>query len=271
MTLDLSYNKLSTIDNDAFATNRNLVKINFGSNSLQVLNPEIFTPTKVSHLNLYSNIGMVFEARKYLATKELTTLGLKGAGFKEITAKMLSNLPNLDELDMSENSIGIIEPGAFETNNKLTELRLNDNNLKVFDPKLIEKLKNLIVLCVDRNNFTRDSRNVRLQKLFIERKYRNTCFSVVDDKQRFENLPLMPWPKNNTEETSTASIENIGISDAFISSYIVLIVIIQTVALVVLIWYLIILTKPGDSKDQIDYSSTILNDSDIYAIDRRQS
>jgi hypothetical protein len=32
------------------------------------------------------------------------------------------------------------------------------------------------------------------------------------------------------------------------------------------------LTKPSDDnmKDQIDYSSTILNDSDIYAVDRRR-
>jgi Leucine-rich repeat (LRR) protein len=265
--LDLSDNKITEIGDGAFETNKQLFKIDLSINRLKVINPELFAPTIVKTLKFDDNKNMKFSAQKYLTTKELTTLKLKGIGLTEITAKMLTKLPKLEHLDLSANEITIIEPRAFDANTGLTELLLNDNSLTKFDPQLIALLSNLTVFCLDDNKFIRNNLNHRLQKLYVERNYSN-C--TENSKQRFESLDLAPLEpaKNSSEE---AERNDPGISDLFIGSYLTLIVIIQTVALVVLIWYLFVLTKPSDDmKDQIDYSSTILNDSDIYAVDRRR-
>jgi Leucine-rich repeat (LRR) protein len=194
--LDLSDNKITEIEDGAFETNKQLFKIDLHFNSLKVINPELFTPTKVGYLNLAANNNMKFLAQKYLATKELITLELWGTGFKEITAKMLTNLPKLVQLDLSENEITKIELGAFDANTGLTELLLNDNFLTIFDPELIAHISNLEMFCLDDNKFIQNNLNERLQKLYVERNYRRNCNGYV----KFESLDLSLQlePKNST-------------------------------------------------------------------------
>jgi Leucine-rich repeat (LRR) protein len=235
--LDLSDNKITEIGDGAFETNKQLFKIDLSINSLKVINPELFTPTIVKILKLDDNKNMKFLAQKYLATKELVTLELKGIGFTEITAKMLTNLPKLQQLDLSENEITAIELGAFDANTGLTELLLNDNSLTKFDPQLIAQLSNLTVFCLDDNKFIRNNLNHRLQKLYIERNYRSNCNGNM--KQKFESLDLSPQlePKNSTEETSLKLKENLGISYTIGVICLAIFIIISTVfTLVVLIW-----------------------------------
>jgi hypothetical protein len=97
--------------------------------------------------------------------------------------------------------------------------------------------------------------------------------STILDKDADELLS----GENSTDEKSSKFVRNFinegGISNFFIGSYITIILIVQAVGFVMLTLYLIKITKyeklgngRNDASGDVNYANTILNDNDIYKV-----
>lgn len=129
-SIDLSFNLISTIENDAFSDN--LIVLNLKKNVLQDI-PD----------GSFSNLG------------SLEMLILSKNKLKLIRKNTFKGLSNLSKLDLSRNEIGTIEPASFSDLHELMFLYLKYNQLLVISADVFQSdMINLTDLELDQNNLT---------------------------------------------------------------------------------------------------------------------
>jgi Leucine-rich repeat (LRR) protein len=104
--LDLSHNKITTIEPDAFSYFVMIKKIDLSSNKLEYLHPNLLNQLKTIYplsLNLSNNF------------------------LKSIDSEFFVNLRSLEKLDLSFNKIHLIEDDTFVNSAQLKDLYLNHN------------------------------------------------------------------------------------------------------------------------------------------------
>ena len=128
--LDLSFNYLGVLSEDAFKDLNHLNHLDLSHNSLAALPPKIFSSiTKLENLQMANN-----------------TLGT-------IDLAVFSNCTSLKVLNLSGNSLdeNWIKPGIFSGLTELIVLDLSSNHLREIDPHLFVDLKSLQVLNLEHN------------------------------------------------------------------------------------------------------------------------
>ncbi|XP_074042528.1 uncharacterized protein [Leptinotarsa decemlineata] len=127
--LDLSGNKMKSLNQDSFRGLRNLSFIDLSNNILSKITPDAFN-------NL----------------PQLKTLRLRGNRLFLPTITKIDPLPTIEELDLSENSLnGPLGPKTFSIMDSLRDLQLSHNTLSSIRMGALEGLANLTSLRLQHN------------------------------------------------------------------------------------------------------------------------
>lgn len=255
--LDLSGNKIKSLDDDAFTKNINLINVNLSRNSLKSIDSEIFvTNERLEILDLSHNTNLKNEKEKpFILNKNLAVLYLNKCHLESIDAETFRNLTNLTELFLAGNFIIEVDSKAFQSMPLLTNVSLENNLLRSLAPSIIGK--NMQNLCLDQNKFRLTRGYVKLYSKY-ERK------GLIKDNQtticRNKNETLkFEWFAMQYKLDPTKA----GISTAFISTYLLAILLAEVAILVGLVFCFMKLKKKFKPED---YSQTILNENSIYKI-----
>lgn len=277
--LDLSHNKLSVIHAGAFNRQFYLGNLNFDFNKLKHLPNELLKQSAVNiTLSMNNNSEFDFQPNEvFLKSIFLTEFQCSFCGITSIYEQTLSELPNLQKLFLNSNKISKLNHKMFLKNSNITTIFLEHNILSDIPMNVFDVIKKLKSLCIDGNIFVTTATNT-FKKYYVGAKLRTNCTEVdLEDKKYFENelnpteesisVTLSPIDDETTTEINSpveASL-NRGISDAFIASYLLIILVAQAavIGLLTMYWFKIVLT---DKIDEFDYSSNVLNDHDIYNV-----
>lgn len=273
--LDLSLNRISAIDDNAFESNSNLRQLDLTGNRLKVLHHSTFSKVRsLEDLNLSQN-PIELMNKFFLKSNSMKRLTMNSCHLTTVYRETFSELRQLEKLDLNSNEIETLPANAFNLNGKLGSLFIESNRLKFFPIAILDVLPKLNELCVDNNTFVNTQEFSNFVKKYEEKRLRTrNCNSDVS--YFIENLFSGEVDKSTTTSTTTKSpsttarINTDGISKFFIGSYLSIILIVQAVAFVLLTLYLIKITKYeklGNGGDgNVNYANTILNDNDIFKV-----
>lgn len=253
--LDLSSNRLAVIESAAFSTQIFLRILNFDFNNLTSLPVDILKRSKMNAtVSLNYNAGFNFPSNEVLMkSKALKEFQCNHCGITGIYEETLSELPSLESIHLNNNNITTINSKIFAKNRDIISLSIEQNRLDDFPMSVFDVIPKLKSLCVDGNPFLKNAKNA-FRNYYKKVKLRSNCSSSGNVDENFEN-------KSNANEPT----KNKGISDAFIASYLVIVVVAQAavIAGLVVYYFKIVFT---DKCDEFDYSSNVLNDHDVYDV-----
>uniref|UniRef100_A0A667XL14 Leucine rich repeat and Ig domain containing 1a n=1 Tax=Myripristis murdjan TaxID=586833 RepID=A0A667XL14_9TELE len=129
--LDLSKNRIRTINPDEFANFPNLEHLELNENTISTIEPGAFN-------NLYG----------------LRTLGLRSNKLKLIQLGVFTGLSNLTQLDISENKIVILLDYMFQDLYNLRSLEVGDNDLVFISHRAFHGLSSLEHLSLEKCNLS---------------------------------------------------------------------------------------------------------------------
>lgn len=255
-TLDLSKNLIASIGKDAFTSNSNLKFLNFSANALDTIRPDTFRSNKhLSVLDLSSNTKLnVTEGTQLIINTNLEVLHVSRCNFNVIDEKAFSGLPNLREVYLQHNAIHKVNAGAFKLNPLLTNISFENNTLEQLPLSVItDQTKNL---CLDLNHFKLTRGYVRLYSKYERHKLvRDANTTICENRNETLQFEWLVMKQLN--------VTRAGISDAFISMYILVVVLAEVVVLVLLIFCFMKMSKKFKPDD---LSQTILNGNSIYKL-----
>ncbi|XP_060536867.1 insulin-like growth factor-binding protein complex acid labile subunit, partial [Cylas formicarius] len=127
ITLDISRNKIKSLGNGNFRTQRTLKYLNLSSNLIESLGKETFE-----------------------GLKQCTHLDLSYNQLESIVPNSFKELPMLEVLKVNGNQLDYFEDGLFESNTNLQELHLDDNSFMEI-PGALSDLLRLKYLSLSRN------------------------------------------------------------------------------------------------------------------------
>lgn len=236
---------ISRLPNNTFAHLPGLNELNLERNHLATIPYNILHPTNISILSLSNNHEFNFRPNSFvLESPTLTEFRCNDCGINVIYDETFVQLPLLSRIELNRNQITVVHFNSFVGNSQLSILQLNQNRLTAF-PITSFRASNLRELCLDGNNFTAGvSTNIL--------------------KQQYTKLNLRGQCSQNVSHKLDEDVPRPGISDAFIATYLVLIVVLQGLLAALLIG--LCLRQVFGKKEQMEfeYSDGVLNDSDIY-------
>ncbi|GJQ65246.1 hypothetical protein Trydic_g7374 [Trypoxylus dichotomus] len=132
--LNLSFNKISNISQNAFQKNDKLKSISLMWNEIKHLKPTTFkTLIDIESIDLTRNHLKKLEEHLFLYNGNLKFLDVKFNNLVEISSVMFHHLPKLKTLDLSFNHIENVPSHIFKYNYGLKELNLQNNKIKTLD------------------------------------------------------------------------------------------------------------------------------------------
>ena len=141
--LNLSGNKIITIEDGAFANLIDLDYLDLRANRIICLGSKVFsTLYKLNHLDLSENQLKGIHPLAFYSLSALETLILRENAI-EAFGYSFTSLVNIKELELSSNKIRGIYPSAFLSNRKLENLFLSLNKLSRLDRQMFLGLNNL--------------------------------------------------------------------------------------------------------------------------------
>lgn len=251
----------------SFSRLPHLKSLSLMSNKLRTLPPNLFRSFSIEKFSVSHNQELSIDQNTILLESDtLNSFYCNMCNITAIDAITISKMPTLLQLYLNGNRISSVDNHAFVHNNKIN-VHLENNQLHEF-PLAALNAKGITALCLDGNPFKPTSNNNQLKKRYIDSKLRQNCTPVSTDRY-FEEI-LADWYPSTVAITTTIAttstvIPEKGISDAFIASYLTLIIIIQGVLITMLILYLV-KTIYRHKDDIFDYSAGVLNDHDIYNV-----
>ncbi len=252
--LNLSGNSLSVIQPAAFSTHFFLRMLNFDFNKLTRLPVDLLKQTRVNAtVSMNHNSDFDFQPDEVLMkTKFLKEFQCGYCGITRIYESTFSELPNIESINLNNNNISTITAKMFEQSRNVVSISIEQNDLNDFPMNIFDVIQHLSSLCVDGNPFLVTVKNA-FKNFYRQVKLRTNCTEVEVDNY-FENY------LNPAEPT-----KNKGISDAFIASYLLIILVAQAAVIGVLVVYCFKIVL-SDKDDEFDYSSNVLNDHDVYNV-----
>lgn len=257
-TLDLSNNKITAIEENSFEKNMKLKSLDLSNNKLMNLPENLSKSLEILKLN--ENLSFDLPRSKiFILGQSLLKFECNKCGITIISKESFKKLPKLKEIILSGNNISDIENGSWDSNSKLNYLNLENNLLTTFNFGTITSIKSL---CLDSNDFESSLENNQLKVKYETEKLRGP--NCQKDESIFFEKTLKMYeemfvPKNNV-------VNFAGISDAFISSYLILMILIQIGLFCALLAYFFKIRREK-CNGYYDYSMTILNEHDLYKID----
>lgn len=274
--LNLSENRISAIDVDAFESNRNLRQLDLTENKLKVLHYLTFSKSRsLEDLSLAQNAIELPKNKPFLKCDPLKRLIMNNCHLKDIYKETFIDMRNMEALNLNSNQIELLPADAFKLNVKLKSLFLESNRLKFVPISILDYLPSLGELCVDKNTFVNSQDFSNFLKKY-ETKVLRTSNCNSDLIYFIENLFTEQDNSTTTDASeattvksaSQSNINTQGISNFFLGSYLSIILIVQAVAFVLLVLYLIKITKYEKlgSGGDVNYANTILNDNEIFKV-----
>uniref|UniRef100_A0A336KTB0 CSON014750 protein n=1 Tax=Culicoides sonorensis TaxID=179676 RepID=A0A336KTB0_CULSO len=259
-TLDLSSNSIKSISGDAFRENPGLTFVNLSDNSLISLQADTFKLNQellVLDLSRNQNLSST-PGKTFIENEKLETLFLGGCNFEVIDDMTFKDLPNLKEIYLQNNLIHEIDPNAFQLNPLLVNISFENNQLEKFPLSIVtDNIKNL---CLDQNNFKLTRGYVRLYyKLEKQGLLKDNLTTICENRN--ETLKFQ-WLATKYQ----FKVSQAGISNAFISTYLLAILVAEGLIVFFLIFYFMKMKKKIKLED---FSQTILNENRIYKIMKR--
>jgi len=221
-TLDLSYNRLQSLNNLALYNLGDLRSLNLQSNSGIYLPPNVFDSIySLVTLDLRSCRISTIETGWFKNITNLNTLHLSSNSFQTIPSTAFNNLRNLVYLSMSYGSLSSLPANTFYYNTRLQTLLLNQNSLSSISASLFANIQNLVTLSLSYNSFNQipvntfqsltsirtfscDGCNINRIEIGWFRTMRNLISVSLADNQMTE----IPW----NAFTSTDRLESIYLS-----------------------------------------------------------
>lgn len=149
--LNLGYNRIKQIEPDGFSELRNIQRISLNNNKfIGYFDQKAFESTRSSlvRLNLANNMIKGLPVFGYL--EKLRYLDLSNNSIELVETNTFALLFNLYSLDLNDNFISKIEKNAFSTLANLCYLKLKNNNLSKLPE--ISKLTSLAILDITNQN-----------------------------------------------------------------------------------------------------------------------
>ncbi|XP_048863366.1 leucine-rich repeats and immunoglobulin-like domains protein 3 [Brienomyrus brachyistius] len=202
--LDLSHNKLQSVDGSLFAKLRHLNDLKLNNNELDSV-PDLGPYSEnITHLNLANNRISKLLPERLQPFRTLDTLDLSNNNIAEVKATSFPELP-LKHLSLSNNRISTLEFGCFSNlSGTLQVLKLNRNRLSSIPPKFFQ-LPNLLHLELSRNRVRRvDSLSFHgLHSLKSLKMQRNGISKLMDGAfWGLNNMEILHLDYNNLTEVS---------------------------------------------------------------------
>lgn len=146
VTLDLSNNMISLIENGAFAELRSLAELDLSHNRLSSdsLTPQVFQGR--------------YDPVEYEPLKKLRVLNLAGNDLHKLDADVFEHMPVLEDLNLSDNPFMIIDPGteiAISQIPKLKRLNLANTQLRKLPEHIFHAPRGLLEINLEGNLFER--------------------------------------------------------------------------------------------------------------------
>lgn len=246
--LYLSKNSIREVSVESFKHNEGISLIDFSYNRLKAI-PKFPKLKNLYSLDLSHNAQLSIDSEEpVLELEKLETLKLSNCNITTIYEKTFLHLPYIKDLHLNDNNIKVIADDAFVHFKQLVMISIENNNPLLIgseDPHVTYKLSMQIDLRSDFNNM-------------ITAPLPATAAPSANAKT-ITTAATYPIP------ISTAQVREAGINDAFISSYLILMICIQA-GLVAVIFVCIIKVKRFEEITTMDYSSTIQNDNDVYKV-----
>ena len=152
-TLDLSFQGLSSLQEDDFAGLSNLQTLLLHFNLLSSLDVDIFAGlSNLQTLRLNTNTSLSsLDVNIFDGLSNLQTLDLDSNNMNSLDADIFDGLSNLRTLGLDQNELSSLDEDIFDGLSNLEYLRLNANSLSSLDEGIFDGLSNLQQLYVFRS------------------------------------------------------------------------------------------------------------------------
>ncbi|CAL8109035.1 unnamed protein product [Orchesella dallaii] len=175
--VDLSFNTLRQLNNNAFAKLKNLAELrlhnnliveladnvfsdlplrtlDISSNRLVALPPTIFKNLPLRELYLQNNSISALSPQLFSGLDRLVVLKLSFNQLSHIASSIFNDLVKVESLHLDNNRIESINPNSFQSMTKLQNLDLSSNQIKFVDSRLFSSLNLLRQLYLDHNKIS---------------------------------------------------------------------------------------------------------------------
>jgi Leucine-rich repeat (LRR) protein len=150
--LDLSNNKISTIEKEALTELEDLIYLYLGGNEIVSLDEDVFMMNhRLEFLKLDNNILDFPVARPFLNISSLRSLDMSSCNIRSLPEKTFVSVPSLEELRLAHNRLQTLDPRSFLPLKSLKSLYLSNNLLRTLQNDLFMMLKELVVLDLSNN------------------------------------------------------------------------------------------------------------------------
>ena len=141
-TLNLSFNNIGAIHLEAFDGLSSLVVLILQSSNISHLDEGVFKPlTELLHLNMEGNNFSALHLANdhFLGLNKLETLILRNCSIVSFSeSDVFEHLKLLKRLDISSNSINVLDPNLMRFLSKLTSLNVGFNELRVWNHRVFQ-------------------------------------------------------------------------------------------------------------------------------------
>lgn len=153
-TLQLSYNKIKNLEEDAFLGLQDLKELNLYDNQLKVIEKDIFKYCpKLEKLDLGMNKISNIHEKAFENLARLRQLNLAFNSLKAVPVA-INHAPKLEIFSLSNNAIDILKSNVFSDLNKLQQLFVNDNKIATIEKHAFAGLVSLKQLDLGANYLT---------------------------------------------------------------------------------------------------------------------
>ncbi|XP_059620068.1 insulin-like growth factor-binding protein complex acid labile subunit [Phlebotomus argentipes] len=257
--LSLTRNHMKRIEERAFANNTKLTDLTLDDNELEELPEKLLENLAVKSLNINNNSCYKFpEAKPFLISKSLENFMCISCNITEIYEKTFSETPNLRKIQLQNNLIHRIDERAFVGLSQL-EVRVG-----------LDIVKNLPLQLKKEFYVDQDSDPKDITTLYWKPKSTKQCRNLSDFLEEISKMSVKnSSPRNSTTSTTEQAIieeesVNPTLLDALIAMYLVICMVLEGVLATVVSLYLAKILR--SKSKEFDYSSSVLNPSDIYKI-----
>ncbi|XP_062547020.1 uncharacterized protein LOC134212826 isoform X2 [Armigeres subalbatus] len=221
--LDLSINKISSIEKDDFQEYKQLIKLFLSENSIETISMNAFANLKkllvldLSHNRLEKLHEDLFETNE-----NLIELNLSHNNFMAIQNQPFLKSPSIMTLDLSECKIPQIYENSFVYLPKLTMMDLSGNVMITLPKEAFAPLKRLRIVELYENRWQCDNLPVRatinwMKKRVDSIQIENCFLNPHQTKAKFEKMELDPHlEKNNREEVPIDQVWHTSIAELYL-------------------------------------------------------
>ncbi|XP_061397363.1 uncharacterized protein LOC133333044 [Musca vetustissima] len=207
--LDLSHNEITAIDNAAFKKYNHLRYLNLSHNAIQNLDLDSFSHLKrLEQLDLSYNRLEYLDDRLFERNRHLVELNLEGNKFMSISNKPLLRSSSLRILSLRNSQLSFIQPTLFDELPNLTEVDVSENLLNTWRVEDFVTLRHLAQLKLSQNVFKCDVEiqkkiaDLKAQKLGIQIEL-NECTAtpkiLSQGIEKFQKMVMLDQPINESE------------------------------------------------------------------------